>query len=148
MRRDAPKPDETPTSILRALRSDLEAALFERHGGRLAKDETIRIDAQTGTGAAKVAATVGDARRGHVFEIFVRGVAGEPLEGALGLVVDYLDSVLEEWFAGEREGNLPLDFEGRPFENTIVFVRSEVHDWVAEAEAARWLDRVDDDLPN
>jgi hypothetical protein len=145
MRRDAPQPDETPTVIPTTLREDLESALFERHGEHLVDGEHIRIDGRVGPRAARVQATVGDARRGVVYEAFVREVDGELLDGALGLVVDYLDGVLEEVFAGQREGLFPLDFEGRPFEETFVYVRSEVHDWRAEAEAARWLDPGDDE---
>jgi hypothetical protein len=34
---------------------------------------------------------------------------------------------------------LPLDWEGRPFERGVVFVRGEVRDYVAERQAAMLL---------
>jgi hypothetical protein len=114
-------------------------ALRERHGASLRPGETLDIGARTGKRAAELACMVGTERRAHEVVLFVRNVDGEGIDGALGVLVDYLDAILEE-LAGSDDHYLPLDDEGRPYEKHVVFVRGIVRDYVAEEAAAKLLD--------
>lgn len=131
---------ETPEPVSLALLYDLERLLAERFGGALEEHETISIDARTGPDAAWLRARVGDSDAGHEIELFVRHVSGEGLDGALGILVDFLDGVLEELFAAHRDAYLPLDFAERRFENHLVFTRSEFRHFAAEAAAEALLE--------
>ena len=136
----APDPDhETPTVAPRALIQQIGDALRERHGGSLRKGESLEIGARIGKRAAELACMVGSERRAHEVVLFVRHVDGDGIEGALGVLVDYLDAILDE-LVGSDDHYLPLDDEGRPFEKHIVFVRGMVRDYVAEEAAAKLLD--------
>ena len=57
-------------------------------------------------------------------------------DGALDRAVDYLDGVLAEL---ADDAFLPLDWEGRTYDDGHVFVRGEVRDYVAEEAAAKLL---------
>jgi len=142
---------ECPNELDSSLRDDLRRALRERHADRLGVDErgvalALDVDAMTGQRAAVAVVVTGTVRRAHEVFAFTRatdphdGDAG--LEGPLGVVVDYLDGLLDELIAAD-DGFLPLDWEGRPYSDggrrVAVFVRGEVRDYVAEEEAARLL---------
>jgi len=118
---------------------DVEAALALRYGKELQAGETIRIEASTGPGSAFVRASVGPEARPHRFEVFARGIPGEGLDGALGVVLDFLDGALTEYFDEHRDAYLPLDFVGHPYEGHVVFARSELRDLEAEAAARALL---------
>jgi hypothetical protein len=133
--------EETPQDVEASLLAQVSAALNERHGGGLMFGEAIEVAARSGDRAAYLRAAVGNTERAHELELFARDVPGDELEGALGVLVDYLDAVLEEWFAADREGGLPLDFEARPYAGTTVFVRQQLREYALEAEADRWLEQ-------
>ncbi len=130
---------ETPTQAPKALGEKIEAAIQARYEANLDANEAIRLLIKTGQKAAYVRARVGDGQRVMEFEVFVRDVAGPALDGALGPAVDFLDSVLEQYFDADRDAYLPIDYVGHPYEDTVVFARQQARDLVAEAEADKWL---------
>lgn len=139
----AVKPDvdrETPEAVPPHLLEDLEELLAERYGGALEEGEHIRVEARTGPRAAWLRARVGTLDKAHEIELFARDVKGDGLEGALGVLVDFLDGVLEELFAAGGDAYLPLDFTARRFDEHTVYARSEVRDFAAEAAAAALLE--------
>jgi hypothetical protein len=142
---------ECPDDVDAALRDRLRHALRERHALRLGVDahgvdEVLDVDAMVGPAAAVAVVVSGTARRAHEVFVFARSPdddeRGDVLDGALGVVVDYLDAVLEE-LVGAEDAFLPLDWEGRHYEHhgrrVVVFVRGEVRDYVAEEDAATLL---------
>lgn len=130
---------ETPNDIDVQVCATIAAGLTEQYKAELGDDERFTILAKEGKDAAYLRAWVGDERHIVEFELFVRGVAGEGLEGALGPAVDFLDGVLAEFFEEQRDASLPLDFVGHPYDDTVVFARQEKRDLLAEAEAEKWL---------
>lgn len=137
---------ETPQDADPELLAMAAEALSMRIAGALGPHDEIELVGKVGNRAAYIRTRVGPRQRPHEMELFVREVPGAGFEGALGVLVDYLDGVLEEWAASGREGTLPLDYEGRPYEledgGTIsVYVRGEVRDLEAEAGATQWLTR-------
>ncbi|HEY4223363.1 MAG TPA: hypothetical protein VGO62_18525 [Myxococcota bacterium] len=119
-------PDHDGKLILDGLRAKNPSALV------------LTIDARAATpGSAEAFAILGvlqddeNKRRVHEIVVFARG------DGARDRAVDYLDGVVAE--LAKAGGYLPLDFEGRPYNGELVFVRGEVRDYLAEAEAARLL---------
>lgn len=131
---------EAPEAVPQALLDDLEELLAERYGGALDEGDHIRVEARTGPEAAWLNARVGSDDKAHEIELFTRGVPGDALEGALGVLVDFLDGVLEELFATVGDAYLPLDFTPRRFDEHTVYARSEVRDFAAEAAADALLE--------
>lgn len=129
-----------PEAVPIALLSDLEALLAERYGGALEEGQHIGIEARTGPDAAWLKTRVGSSERAHEIELFTCDVQGDGLDGALGLLVDFLDGVLEELFAAGGDAYLPLDFTPRRFEGTVLYARSELRDYAAEAAAAALIE--------
>ncbi len=112
--------------------------------GRVGKKDAGEVDDDVADGnealdggAAVAIAVVGTERRAHEVFVFARG-RGTGLDGPLGACVDVLDGLLRE-LVGSDDAYLPLDWEGRPFDGGVVFVRGEVRDYLAEREAAKLL---------
>lgn len=136
--RRPPDPAREAAAALDAeLAFSLHRALFERHAARLPKGHTLEVGGRTGRSAAVAIAVVGTERRAHEVFVFARG-PGAGLDGPLGAAVDVLDGLLEH-LIGDDDVFLPLDWEGRPFDGGVVFVRGEVRDYLAEREAAKLL---------
>lgn len=135
MDRSAPKlDDETPEPMDRALLEDVAEALRRVAGTELA------VQGRTGPNAVVVLAALPAGRRTHEVFVFTRGAPGG---GAQDRALDYLGGLVEELTrkGGPDEGyHLPLDWEGRPYDGNLVFVRGEVRDYAAEEEAARLLE--------
>lgn len=129
MDRRAPNLNEVTTPIDEVLRANLEGALAK-------KVAAVRVEGLQGTKAAVVVAIVGNERRAHELFVFARGPTGEE---ALDRCIDYLDGVVDELARTNEELFLPLDWEGRPYANDVVFVRGEVRDYGAEEQAATFL---------
>ncbi len=132
--------DETPVHADADLLDDVEAALATRYAKDLADGEQIVVDARTGPRAAWIGAAIDEGAKVHELELFLRDVPGDGLDGALGVLVDYLQGVLDELFAAERHASLPLDWEGRPYDGKVVYARGEKRDYEAEDAAAALLD--------
>lgn len=132
----APAPEsEAPSPADPDLLADVESALVERHGDALTDDESVRLEATLGPDAAWLKARIGSEERAYEAELFAREVEGEGLDGALGALVDYLDGLLEEWLASERDAWLPLDWEGRPYDGLTLYARGDLRDYAAERAA-------------
>jgi hypothetical protein len=136
--RRAPDPArEAPGALDTELTFTLHRALHERHAARLPAGHSLEVGGRTGANAAIAIAVVGTERRAHEVFVFARG-PGTGLDGPLGTCVDVLDGLLQE-LIGDDDAFLPLDWEGRPFDGGVVFVRGEVRDYLAEREAAKLL---------
>lgn len=141
----APAPEqETPEPLPATLLRELEGALQRAHQASLEGDEGIRLEGREGPRAGWLLARVGEEGRPWEFELFVRDVAGEGLDGPLGVLLDFLDGVLTEFFEADRDAWLPLDFVGHPYElggglTCVVFARGTRRDLDAEAAADRLL---------
>jgi hypothetical protein len=135
--------EKVPFAVDNALTRDITAALSQRHASFLKDGETITLVAFTGNDAAYLELFVGEPARPYTFEVFCERVPGELLDGALGLLVDYLDGVLAEFFRHEREAHLPLEFARRRFEGQDVVVRSEQREFALEAAADALLAGLD-----
>lgn len=109
----------------------LRGLLRDAHGSAL------DFDAREGTDAAVAVAVVGPERKAHEVFVFARGAE------AKSAVVDYLDGLLHEVIGKGRNPDagyyLPLAWTPRDYDGMVVWVRGEVRDYLAEAEAARLL---------
>jgi hypothetical protein len=119
---------EATTAMDDRARAVLRGALRDRHG------EHLDVDGAKGERAAWIVCEVDEGRRVHEITVFSRG---DNAEEAHDRCVDYLDGTLAEMVEGSF---LPLDFEGRPFDDGVVFVRGELRDFAAEREAAALLE--------
>jgi hypothetical protein len=134
MDRRAPDLDkETPDALDEELRRDLESALR----ADVVTGALLSVEGRAGKDATALAVVLGDERHAHEIFVFARG------KGSRDRAVDYLGGVVDEVVRTGGPDNgyyLPLDWEGRPFDGDVVFVRGEVRDYVAEEEAARLLE--------
>lgn len=132
MDRRAPRlDDETPSILEDDLRQRMERALTERHGLPLV------LHGRCGPQACVLCAVTPAGRRSHEIFVFARG------RGAEERATDALDGLVQQLArtgGPERGYHLPLDWEGRPWDHDVVFVRGEVRDYPAEEEAARLLE--------
>ena len=141
----SPSTDRRPPDLTREADASLDAeltfslhrALFERYAARLPGGHTLEVGGRVGRSAAVAIAVVGTERRAHEVFVFARGT-GSGLDGPLGAAVDVLDGLLDH-LVDDDDAFLPIDWEGRPFDSGIVFVRGEVRDYLAEREAAKLL---------
>lgn len=139
-----PPPDAeeaAPDDVPEAVRKDVEDALNEHHGSALDEGERIVVAARHGDQAAWVRARVGDDRRAHEMELCAVDIAGDLLDGALGVLVDWLDGALDEWLAHDREAWVGVAWQPRDLEGDTLWVRGEVRDFGAESLADEWLDK-------
>ncbi|HEY1099480.1 MAG TPA: hypothetical protein VGF99_11155 [Myxococcota bacterium] len=139
--RRAPDLDsECPELVDDATAADLERALHQRHDPKLPPGELFVVQARVGRGAAGLIVVISEGRRHREVFVFARGSEGAtPIEGPLGAAVDVMDDVLARTIGVERPA-LPLDWQGRPFGASTVFVRGELRDYAAEEAAAVLLD--------
>lgn len=137
-----PSPEqETSTPLDDALLGDIESALVERHGHALYDTEQLTLEGTTGPQAARLRFTVGDEDTRYEGELFVRGLADPSLDGALGILVDFLDGLLERWTEGGRAEWLPLEWATYGFEQATVWGRGDVRRPRLEREADLLLGR-------
>lgn len=134
---------ECPDAIDAHLIQSIEKALQKQHRAHLNPDEKIWIQAFTGAKSALLRGFIGTEQKAHVFEFFARGTSENRLDGTLGLLLDYFDGVLAEFFHEDRDAWLPLDFTCLQFDGKPIFVRHELRNFGAEKLADEWLQEHD-----
>lgn len=117
--------------IRKDLQNMITDAMNERFTKRLSPGEEITVEAFTGFESAYLVIRVGTPEKLHEFEFFTKNLRGDELDGALGLLVDYADGVLEEFFRFKRNRFLPIDFVQREYDSHPVFARHELKNTVA-----------------
>jgi hypothetical protein len=122
-----------PEIIRRDLQNMITDALLERFSKRLNPSEEIHVNGFTGFECAFLQINIGTDSKTHLFEFFAQNMRGDELDGALGLLVDYADGVLEEFFRFKRNRFFPLDFVQREFDGHPVFARHELINPKAES---------------
>ena len=124
---------ECPRAADPAIATDLRASWTRRH-----PDLQLRVT--TGEGAAAVVVVTGPPQRALELFVFARGPGAPDLSGPLAVVVDVADALLQRLAAGDELRTIaPLDWEGAPRGQAVVFVRGERRDYLAEEQAAALL---------
>jgi hypothetical protein len=120
-------PKSLCTEVIRKdLQNMITDALLERFAKRLNAGEEIQVRALTGFECAFLEVKIGTDVRTHLFEFFTKNLRGDELDGALGLLVDYADGVLEEFFRFKRNRFFPIDFVQREYDGHAVLARHEL----------------------
>ena len=122
-----------------ALIEDLQALLKDSFEKYFKTGEQISIHAKTGLHCAFLQATFGADAAAHIFEFAATDVEGEPLDGALGLLIDYLGEVIAEFLENDREAFLPLDYSLSEVDRNKIYVRHEFRNFAAEKLANEFL---------
>lgn len=130
-------PPKDPKTLCKdVIRKDLQNmitdALLERFTKRLNPGEEITVLGLTGFESAYIKICIGTEDKMHVFEFFTQNLRGDELDGALGLLVDYADGVLEEFFRFKRNRYFPIDFVQREYDGHPVFARHQLMNLKAE----------------
>lgn len=123
---------QCPEVIRKDLQNMITDALLERFLKRLNQGEDITVRGFTGFECAFLEIQIGIPEKMHHFEFFTRNLRGDELDGALGLLVDYADGVLEEFFRFKRNRYFPIDFVQREYDGHPVFARHELRNLKAE----------------
>lgn len=124
---------QCPEVIRKDLQNMITDALLERFLKRLNQGEDIAVRGFTGFESAFLEIQIGTQEKMHHFEFFTRNLRGDELDGALGLLVDYADGVLEEFFRFKRNRYFPIDFVQREYDGHPVFARHELRNLKAES---------------
>lgn len=120
-------PKSLCTEVIRKdLQNMITDALLERFSKRLNPGEEILVRAFTGFECAFLEVKIGTDTKAHLFEFFTKNMRGDELDGALGLLVDYADGVLEEFFRFKRNRYFPIDFVQREYDGHAVLARHEL----------------------
>lgn len=117
---------QCPDVIRKDLQNMITDALLERFLKRLNPGEDIYVKGYTGFECAFLEIDIGAETKMHHFEFFTKSLRGDELDGALGLLVDYADGVLEEFFRFKRNRYFPIDFVQREYDGHPVFARHEL----------------------
>ncbi len=123
---------QCPDVIRKDLQNMITDALLERFLKRLSVGEDISVKGFTGFECAFLEIDIGSETKMHHFEFFTKNLRGDELDGALGLLVDYADGVLEEFFRFKRNRFFPIDFVQREYDGHPVFARHELKNPKAE----------------
>jgi hypothetical protein len=123
---------QCPEVIRKDLQNMITDALLERFMKRLHAEEDISVRGYTGFESAFLEIDIGTIEKMHHFEFFTKNLRGDELDGALGLLVDYADGVLEEFFRFKRNRYFPIDFVQREYDGHPVFARHELRNTKAE----------------
>lgn len=124
-----------PEVIRKDLQNMITDALLERFSKRLVAGEDILVRGFTGFECAFLQIEIGSEAKMHHFEFFTKNLRGDELDGALGLLVDYADGVLEEFFRFKRNRYFPIDFVQREYDGHPVFARHELKNHKADKMA-------------
>jgi hypothetical protein len=125
--------------IRKDLQNMISDALLERFSKRLNPGEDIHVKGFTGFECAFLEIDIGTPKKMHRFEFFTKNLRGDELDGALGLLVDYADGVLEEFFRFKRNRYFPIDFVQREYDGHPVYARHVLNDQNAEKMADELL---------
>lgn len=123
-----------PESIRKDLKNMITSGLLERFSKRLNKDEEINVEGFTGFESAYLIVYLGNETKMHVFEFFTKDKRGDELDGALGILVDYADGALEEFFRYKRNRFFPIDFIQKEYDKHPIWAKHELRNLKAEAE--------------
>ncbi len=123
---------QCPDVIRKDLQNMITDALLERFLKRLNPGEDIYVKGYTGFECAFLEIDIGAETKMHHFEFFTKNLRGDELDGALGLLVDYADGVLEEFFRFKRNRYFPIDFVQREYDGHPVFARHELRNQKAD----------------
>ena len=129
-------PEETPADLIHRI----EESLLERFEEHLTAANELQVISRVGKQAAYLRCQIGPKNRTHDFHFFTRDVPGIELDGALGVVLDFADGALEQFFEADRDAYFPLDYTGHPFgDGFTVYARSQLRDFVAEEATVAFL---------
>ncbi|HXW60329.1 MAG TPA: hypothetical protein VEK06_02210, partial [Myxococcota bacterium] len=128
-----------PEVIRKDLQNMIKDALLERFSKRLNPGEQIQVRAFTGFECAFLEVKIGTELKAHLFEFFTKNMRGDELDGALGLLVDYADGILEEFFRFKRNRYFPIDFVQREYDGHAVLARHELINQKADKMADELL---------
>jgi hypothetical protein len=135
-----PSPYERAThEFSRDWSADASDLLSQKFADKLTVDEEIFLEALWGKDCALLKASVGNSQKAFVFELFIAHLDASGVEAGFGLLVDFLDGVLEEFFMRKRGAGFGLDFAPRQFEASTILVRQEFHNFEAERLADELL---------
>lgn len=129
---------EAPNPVEEDLRADIEAALLNQYHNYLKTNQTIMVSATTGSSAAWLMMRIGNEQNAHIFEFFCRD-SDPTLEGALGIIIDFADGVLQEFLTNENVW-LPIDLTPYNFENHQVYAAQEFRNFELDKAADEMLD--------
>jgi len=116
-----------------ALVRTLRDALVRKYQKSL-NSSSFSLELKSGNACAWLMCKVGDISQ-HCFELFVADVPGDEIEGALGVIIDFLDGVLDEFFAADRDAYLSLDYSLYKFGEYDVYGRSTLVQPALESDA-------------
>lgn len=122
------------------LASHIEQGLIEKFDKHLKDLSEIKIQIRLGYQAAYLQCRVGSSEHMHQFDFFARNVPGVDFDGALGVLVDFLDGAMEQFFEADRDAYFPLDYTGHPCPGGhTVYARSTLRNLIAEEAADQFL---------
>lgn len=124
--------NQCPEVIRKDLQNMITDALLERFVKRLTNNETISVRGYTGFESAFLEIDIGTIEKMHHFEFYTKNLRGDELDGALGLLVDYADSIIEQFFRFKRNRYFPIDFVQQDYDGHPVFARHELKNIKAE----------------
>ncbi len=118
-----------------ALIADIEVLLREKYCDNVSLQNQIYITALYGDSGVILNARVGNKESAHLFELACEHMNDPGIDGALGVLVDYLDGILAEFYKEKGHRWLPLDYTARPFENHTIFVKHTYRNFALENAA-------------
>ncbi len=122
-----------PHIIRKDLQNMITKGLLERFSKRLNPEEDVQVNGFTGEESAYLIVSLGTEEKMHVFEFFTKNKRGDELDGALGLLVDYADGILEDFFRHKRNRYFPIDFIQNEYDKHPIWAKYELKNLKAES---------------
>lgn len=122
-----------PYPIRKDLQNMITKGLVERFSKRLSSEEKIEVTGFTGEENGYLIISLGTPEKMHVLEFFTKNKRGDELDGALGLLLDYADQVLEDFFRHKRNRAFPIDFIQNEYDKHPIWAKYELKNLKAEA---------------
>jgi len=131
------------TAVPKSLIADIETELASTYYKYLKDNEKIHVFGELNKEAAYLRAVVGTEAKGEVFDLFLNDAEGLKmgLDGILGLLLDFLNSILKEYFEEERDARMPLDYTPFTFQNRTILGNQEFRNFELEAQADAILNK-------